>query len=189
MALRPSNDMKTWHSGKEQDKLLKKLERQEREQAFQRTRFLRFRLSEIRNELTQSLLMKGIIETDNPAAVSDLILNGLKKAMRSPEFDFKYFIAPVRDLVSRPNPYSLYMTQYIKEVVIDDSNVIDIYGTDEEIYEVVNKVFSKIRAHFDRAEEEIVVQLAHDKSLVPGSRDYEIALEQLIRKKLGEPEK
>jgi hypothetical protein len=181
--------MKTWNSGKEQDKLLNKLERQQRQQAFKQDRFLKFKLPEIHNKLSQTLLMKRIIETDNPAAISDLILNGLKKAMRSQEFDFKYFIAPIRDLVPRPNPYSLYMIQYIMEVMIDDPNVIDIYGTDEEIYEIVNEVFSKIRTQFERAEEEIVAQLARDKSVVPGSRDYEIVLEQLIRKKLGDPQK
>ncbi|MBK5099697.1 MAG: DUF507 family protein [Desulfobacteraceae bacterium] len=181
--------MKTWDSGKEQDKLLNKLERQQRQQAFKQDRFLKFKLPEIHNKLSQTLLMKRIIETDNPTAISGLILNGLKKAMRSQEFDFKYFIAPIRDLVPRPNPHSLYMTQYIMEVMIDDPNVIDIYGTDEEIYEAVNEVFSKIRTQFERAEEEIVAQLARDKSVVPGSRDYEIALEQLIRKKLGDPQK
>lgn len=181
--------MKTWNSGKEQDKLLNKLERQQRQQAFKQDRFLKFKLPEIHNKLSQTLLMKRIIETDNPTAISDLILNGLKKAMRSQEFDLKYFIAPIRDLVPRPNPYSLYMIQYIMEVMIDDPNVIDIYGTDEEIYEIVNEVFSKIRTQFERAEEEIVAQLARDKSVVPGSRDYEIVLEQLIRKKLGDPQK
>lgn len=181
--------MKTWDSGKEQDKLLNKLERQQRQQAFKQDRFLKFKLPEIHNKLSQTLLMKRIIETDNPTAISDLILNGLKKAMRSQEFDFQYFIAPIRDLVPRPNPHSLYMTQYIMEVIINDPNVIDIYGTDEEIYEAVNEVFSKIRTQFERAEEEIVAQLARDKSVVPGSRDYEIALEQLIRKKLGDPQK
>ena len=180
--------MKIFDSGRVQDKLIKRLERQERQQAFQRDRFFSFKLPEIHNKLTQALLMEKIIETDNPTAVSDSLLKGLKKALRSSEFDFKYFIAPIRSLVPRANPFSLYMTQYIMEVLIDDPDVIDIYGTDLEIYQVVNKVISKISIQFERAEEEIAAQLSRNKSLVPGSREYEIALDELLRKKVGDPQ-
>lgn len=180
--------MKNFDSGRVQDKLINRLERQERQQAFQRDRFFKFKLPEIHNRLTQTLLMKKVIETDNPSAVSDLVLKGLKKALKSSEFDFKYFIAPIRGLVPRPNPYSLYMTQYIMEVMLDDSSVIDVYGTDEEIYRTVNEVISQINIRFEKAEEEITEQLSRNKTLVQGSRDYEIALSKLIRKKLGEPQ-
>jgi len=81
------------------------------------------------------------------------------------------------------------MTQYIMEVLINDPDVIDIYGTDLDIYQVVNKVISKISIQFERAEEEVVAQLSRNKSLVPGSREYEIALDELLRKKVGEPQK
>ena len=103
--------MKKFGAGKEQDKILNRLERQEKQEAFQRDRFFKFKQSEIHTGLTQELLMKKIIETDNVAAVSELLLKGLKKAQRISEFDLKYFIAPIRDLLPRPNPISLYITQ------------------------------------------------------------------------------
>ena len=81
------------------------------------------------------------------------------------------------------------MTQYIMEVLIDDPDVIDIYGTDLEIYQAINKVISKINIQFERAEDEVMTQLSRNKSLVPGTREYEIALEQLMNKRLGEPQK
>jgi hypothetical protein len=133
--------------------------------------------------------MEKIIETDNPAAVSDIILQGLRKAFKSSEFDFKYFIAPIRDLLPRPNPVSLYLTQYILEVVINDPSVIEVYGTDLEIYKAVNNVITQINLKFERAEKEILEQLSRSKSLTPGSRDYDIALEQLFRKRMGDPQK
>jgi hypothetical protein len=181
--------MKIWRSGRVQDRILNRLERQEKQQVFQRDRFFKFKLPEIHNKLSQKLLMEKIIETDNPAPISDAILEGLKKAQRSSEFDFKYFIAPIRNLVPRPNPYSLYMTQYIMEVLIDHPDVIEVYGTDVEIYQVVNTIISQINIQFERAEEEIMAQMNRNKTLVPGSREYEIVLDQLIRKKLGEPQK
>lgn len=181
--------MKRYDTGRVQDKLINRLERKEKQTAFQKDRFLKFKLPEIHSRLTQALLMQKIIETENPGAISDLILKGLKKAMRENEFDFKYFIAPIRNLVPRPNLYSLYMTQYIMEVIINDPSVVDIYGTDLDIYKGINDVITRINIKFEKDEEEIVRQLSHNKSLVPGSREYEIALDQLFRKKVGEPQK
>jgi len=181
--------MKTWDSDKVQDKLINRLERQEKHQAFQRDRLLRFKLPEIHKKLSQALLIKNIIETDKSAAISDLVLTGLKKALKSSEFDLKYFVAPIRDLVPRANPFALYMTQYIMEVIIDNPAVIEIYGTDLEIYQAVNEVFTQINIQFERVEEEVTAQMARNQSLKPGSREYEIALDQLMRKKLGEPQR
>ena len=72
--------MKHLNTGKEQDKLINRLERQERKQSLQRDRFLKFKLNEIHSGLTQELLMQEIVETDNAGAFSDLILKGLKDA-------------------------------------------------------------------------------------------------------------
>ena len=144
--------MKRFDSGRVQEKLINRLERKERTAAYQRDRFFKFKLSEIHRSLSQDLLMEKIIETDNPAALSDLILKGLRKILNTNEFDFKYFIAPIRNLVTRPNPISLYITQYILEVIIDDPSVIDVYGTDQEIYKTVNDVITRINMKFDRSE-------------------------------------
>ena len=180
--------MKNFDTGRVQNKLINRLDRKEKQQAFQRDRFFKFKLPELQSGLSQALLMEKIIETDNPSAISDLMLKGLKKYQKTNEFDFKYFTAPVRELVPRPNPISLFITQYILEVVIDDPSVIDVFGTDEEIYKTVNKVISSTNQKFNRAEEKILEQLSHNKSLVPGSRDYDIALDQLFRKIMGDPQ-
>ena len=180
--------MRIFNSGRVQDKLINRLERQEKQQAFQRDRFFKFKLSEIHTNLSQTLLMEKIIETDNPAAFSDALLKGLKKMLKTSEFDFKYFIAPIRNIVPRPNPISLYITQYILEVVINDPAIIDVYGTDKDIYQTVNRVITNINLKFERTEEKILQQLSHNRSLIPGSRDFDIALDQLFRKVMGEPQ-
>ena len=182
--------MKLWgDSGKVQNKLIKQLERQERQQVYLQEKFLRFKLSEIHSKLAQELLLNKVIETDNPASISNALLNGLKKALKSTEFDFQYFISPLRDLLPRPDPYSLYMTQYILEIIINGPDVIDIYGTDIEIYNVVNKIFSQINEKYKRDEAEVKAQLAHNNSMTHGSREYEIELDRLMQKKMGEPHK
>jgi len=176
-------------SGRVQDRLIDRLEKLEKRQAFQRDRFFRFKLSEIHNKLSQTLLMEMVIETDNPGSVSNAILEGLKKALKSSEFDLKYFISPIRNIVPHANPISLYMTHYILEVLINHPDVIEVYGTDEEIYKVVNRVISQAHMEFERTEREVLDQLANNTALVPGSGEYEIALDQLLRKRVGEPQK
>jgi hypothetical protein len=156
---------------------------------FQRDRFLKFKLSEICIRLGQALLMEKVVEMENPAGLNPLLEQGLQKMLRLSEFDYKYFIAPIRDLISKPNPISLFITQYILETVTQDPAVVDVFGTDQEIYKVVNKVITQINQKFEQTEEEILKQLSRNKSLTPGSREYDIALDQLVRKKLGEPQK
>ena len=180
--------MRIFDTGRVQDKLINKLERKEKHEAFHRDRFFKFKLTEIQSRLTQALLMEKIVETDNPSALPDLLSKGLRRLLKLNEFDYKYFIAPLRDLLPRPNPISLYLTQFILEVVMNDPSVIDIYGTDLDIYRVVNDVIAQINIKFERTENEILQQLANSKTLTPGSREYDIALEQLVRKKLGDPQ-
>jgi len=180
--------MKHFDSGKELDKVLKGIERKEKQAAFQRDRFFKFKLSEIHKSLSQALLMEKVVETGDPAALSDLVLQGLKKALKVNEFEFKYFVAPLRDLLPNPNPVALYMTQYVLEVILNDPSVVEVYGTDAEIYRLVNDVIAKVNTKFERAEEEIVQQLARNKSIPHGSREYDIALDQAFRKRMGEPQ-
>jgi len=179
--------MHTRDSGRVHDKLVKRLERQEKQLAYQQGRFFKYKLDDIHGKLVQTLLREEIIETDNVAAFSSTLKKGMKKAANSSEFDFTYFISPIRTLVPRPNPYSLYMTQYLMEVLINDPSVIEIYGTDEEAYHVINKVISQSSIQFDEMEREIDAQLARNQKLVPGSAAYQVAKDELFRKKVGDP--
>ncbi len=181
--------MKSFDTGKELNKVLKGIERKEKRAAFQRDRFFKFKLPEIHSSLYQTLLMEKIVETDNPGALSELLLRGLKQALKANEFDFKYFVAPIRNLLPNPNPIALYITQYILEVILHDPSVVEVYGTDLDIYRLVNDVINKINLKFERAEQEVVQQLSRSKSVTQGSREYDIALEQAFRKKMGEAQK
>ena len=82
--------MKIYRDGRVQDRILNRIERQEKKRALERERFLRFKLQEVHSKLYQKLLVDEVIETDDPAAISDSLLNGLKKALKSTDFDFNY---------------------------------------------------------------------------------------------------
>ena len=178
--------MHTRDSGRVHEKLVKRLERQEKQLAYQQGRFFKYKLDEIHGKLMQVLLQEKIIETDNQAAVSSVLMKGVKKAANSTEFDLTYFISPIRKLVPRPNPYSLYMTQYLMEVLINDPSVIEIYGTDEEVYHVINRVISQCSIQFDEMERVIEAALARNQKLVPGSAAYQVEKDEMFRKKVGD---
>ena len=78
-----SGPMKRFDSDRVQDKLIDGLDRKERQKAYQMDRFFKYKLPEIHNRLTQALLMEKIIETDNPGALSELILKGMKRLLKS----------------------------------------------------------------------------------------------------------
>ena len=68
----------------------------------------------------------------------------LKDTFTAEDFDVQYQIAPLRSLVRRPNFISLYITSFIIEKLINHRTIIDIYGTDEEIYQCVNSQVSRM---------------------------------------------
>ena len=59
------------------------------------------------------------------------------------DFDIQYQISPFRTVVPRPNFISLYLTAFIVEKLINHKSIIDIFGTDEDIYNAVNGLVQK----------------------------------------------
>ena len=84
------------------------------------------------------LVDSKLIETTNQRDVEDQLAHYLDELLRAEDFDIQYAISPIRNLVSRPNRISLFVTARIIERLIDHRAIVDIYGTDDEIYSVVN---------------------------------------------------
>lgn len=100
-------------------------------------------LGDCADQLAQKLAMKlidtNLIETTNQREVEEQLATNLGDLMQAEDFDIQYAISPLRNLVPKPNRISLYVTAFIIEKLIDHRSVVDVYGTDEEIYAVVNK--------------------------------------------------
>ena len=75
--------------------------------------------------------------------MEDQIHASLQKVLDSEEFEIQFQTANLRTLVPRPNFISLFVTAYIVEKLIDHKCIVDIFGTDEEIYQSVNRQVSK----------------------------------------------
>ncbi len=98
-------------------------------------------------KLSQRLSMKlvdlGIIETTSIRSLENQILYILNRLLKSTESNIQNIISHMRNIVERPNKISLYITIAISEELINDKSIVDIYGTDKEIYEAINLEINK----------------------------------------------
>ena len=91
------------------------------------------------NAIATKLVENNLVETTNKNSLEVQIQKCLDKLGRSEDFDIDYQIAPIRNLVPQPQIVSLYVTAFVIEKLINHKDVVDIFGSDEEIYFTINK--------------------------------------------------
>jgi hypothetical protein len=91
------------------------------------------------NAIAMKLVENNLVETTNKTVLEEQITKCIDKLSRSDEFDVDYRIAPFRHLVQNPHVVSLYITAFVIETLINHKAVVDIYGSDEEIYLCINR--------------------------------------------------
>jgi hypothetical protein len=98
------------------------------------------------NPISMKLVEEHLIETTNKNVLEEEIAKSLETLAYADEFDVDYQIAPFRHLVQQPNVVSLYLTAFVIEKLIDHKAVVDIYGSDKDIYMCIHQQVSKILA-------------------------------------------
>ena len=91
------------------------------------------------NAIAMKLVENSLVETTSKNSLEEQINLCLDKLGRADDFDVDYQISPFRNLVPQPHVVSIYVTAFVLEQLINHKDVIDIYGSDEEIYSVINK--------------------------------------------------
>ena len=91
------------------------------------------------NAIAMKLIENNIIETTNKNGLEEQINKCLDKLSHSDEFDIDYQIAPVRNIIPNPHIVSIYVTSFVIEKLINHKDVIDIFGSDEDIYLCINQ--------------------------------------------------
>ncbi len=86
------------------------------------------------NAIATKLIETNLVETTNKNSLEEQINNCLDKLQRSDDFDIDYQVAPLRNLIHQPHVVSIYVTAFVIEKLINHKDVVDIYGSDEEIY-------------------------------------------------------
>jgi hypothetical protein len=104
---------------------------------------LRDSLELLANAIAMKLVEDNLVETTSKNILEEQIVKCLQTLSRADDFDVDYQIAPFRTLVPQPHIVSLYVTAFVIEKLIHHKAVVDIYGSDEEIYSVINKQVKK----------------------------------------------
>ena len=99
---------------------------------------------DLANRIAMKVIEEQLIETKNKKELERQLAGCIKTLITAEDFDVQYQIAPLRSLVRRPNFISLYITSFIIEKLINHRTIVDIYGTDEEIYQCVNSQVSRM---------------------------------------------
>ena len=93
--------------------------------------------------IAMKLVEKNLIETTNKNAVEEQLTKCLDKMTRAEDFDIDYQVAPIRNLIPNPQIVSLYVTAFVIEKLIKHKDVVDVFGSDEEIYFTINEQVKK----------------------------------------------
>jgi len=86
------------------------------------------------NSIATKLVETNLVETTNKNSLQEQINNCLDKLQHADDFDIDYQVAPLRNLIHQPHVVSIYVTAFVIENLINHKDVVDIYGSDEEIY-------------------------------------------------------
>ncbi len=95
------------------------------------------------NSVSMKLVESQLVETTNKNELESQLLSALENLSRADDFDIDYLCAPFRQVVTNPHVVSLYLTAFLIEKMINHKCVVDIFGSDEEIYHCINKQVAK----------------------------------------------
>jgi hypothetical protein len=96
------------------------------------------------NAIAMKLIESNLVETTNKNSLEEQIKRCLEKLTRADDFDIDYQIAPFRNLVSQPHVVSIYVTAFVIEKLINHRDVVDIFGSDEDIYRSIHQQVKKV---------------------------------------------
>ncbi len=135
---------KIFYTGNREAKLLSKIESSKERERIRTISFIRDNVDAFSNKVSMKLIESGLIETVSKSSIENQIARCLDNLVRAEDFDIDYMVAPFRTLISNPNIASLYLTAFIVEKLIDHKDVIDVYGSDEDIYFCIQKQLSEM---------------------------------------------
>lgn len=104
---------------------------------------LREHMDDLSSRIAMKLIEERLIETTSLDRLDGQINFCLQALLAAEEFEVQFATANIRSLVTRPHFVSLYLTAFIIEKLIDDKCIVEIYGTDEDIYHSVNAQVTK----------------------------------------------
>lgn len=123
--------------------VISKLDHAKENQRLNAMNQLRENIDALSDRLAMKLIEERLIETTSLAELEGQIHICLQRLLSAEEYDVQFQTANLRTLVPRPNFISLYLTAFIVEQLIDHKAVVEMYGTDEDIYRCVDRQVSR----------------------------------------------
>ena len=118
--------------------LLSKIESSKEKERRMSIEAARDNLEPMSNSVSQKLIDNSLIETTSKNSLQEQIEKKLETLTKLDDFEIDYQIAPFREIVPHPNVVSLVITAFILETLINHKDIIDIYGSDEDIYRCIH---------------------------------------------------
>ena len=134
---------KHYYTNVREENVISRLDTGKEQQRVRALNMLRDCEEELANQIAMKLIEAGLVETTNKRELERQITATLNKLVYADDFDVQYQLSPYRTLVARPNFIALYVTSFIIEKLINHKTIVDIYGTDEDIYNAVNTLVQK----------------------------------------------
>lgn len=131
---------KTFHVGNREASLLSKIESSKERERYRSIQVVRDNVDLFSNKLSMKLVEEGLVETVSKNSVQEQIAKCVETLCRAEDFDIDFQVAPFRTIVQNPNIVSLYLTSFVVEKLINHKDVIEIYGSDEDIYYCIQKI-------------------------------------------------
>ncbi len=135
---------KVFNVGSREAKLLSKIESSKEKEKRRILNALQDNIDSFSNKVSMKLVETGLIETISKNSIQEQITKCLETMCRAESFDIEFQIAPFRNIVQNPNVVSLYLTAFIIEKLINHKDVIDIFGSDDDIYHCIQQETSKL---------------------------------------------
>jgi hypothetical protein len=124
--------------------VISRMDHEKESQRFNAMNLLRQHMDSLSDKIATKLIEERLVETTSKDDLDGQINFALQNLLTAEEFDIQFHIANVRTLVPRPHFISLYVTAYVIEKLINHRCIVEIYGTDEDIYHCINKQVSKL---------------------------------------------
>ncbi len=129
---------KTFRPGTRESKILSRIESSNEYARRKAINAVKDCIDPLCNAISMKLIENNLVETTNKNSLEEQIKNCLEKLTHAEDFDIDYQIAPFRHIMSRPHIVSIYVTAFVIEQLINHKDIIDIFGSDEDIYSCIN---------------------------------------------------
>lgn len=124
--------------------VISKLDHAKESQRNNALNLLRQNMEDLAARVATKLIEERLVETTSKVDLENQIHFALEALLTAEEFEYQFLVANIRNLVPRPHFVSLYVTAYVIEKLIDHKCVVEIFGTDEDIYASVHRQVARM---------------------------------------------